>query len=403
MNDGEARILAEHCRGMLLFASDLQWASYDPFDFLLAPMGEQVRRRSPFAARCLVQLGRRSGARLRSVAGIGRHVEAKALADFVHTCAILASRKELEAEWASELIPLLVNRLESVSLTTPSGRAWGLGFPYASRFVSVPAHTPNAYTTVCAMRALMKVATAVDDERMLQLATSGAEFLICDLGVVTRDSTSWFRYWPSYDGYIVNVQALIAGALQELAVVSGEAKFERAATLAARAAVRAQQPDGRFPYAIDDRGRFVDAFHTGFTLEGLAQFEQSAGGPLDPPVKGVLERGMEFLAGHLIDADGWPLRSPHGHPALDGQNVGQLIQTLVICGTATDHLQACAILRRWMTHFDSLRAKRPASLSLRWDIAPVTMACAHLAAALTDGRPQMGERSKGRPEGSAQQ
>lgn len=252
--------------------------------------------------------------------------------------------------------------LARLAVPTANGCGWGLSFPYASRFVSVAAHTPNAYTTISAVAALTEAA-AEGNGAALELAARGARFVLRDLGEV-RGHPGWLRYWPGDDTRIVNVQALIAAAFAELSRATADPALERAARASADAALSTQRDDGSFPYAADERGRFVDAFHTGFVLEGLTRFE----GRTD-----AVERGFSYFRGELVDADGFPRVAPGGPRATDGQNVAQLVQTLLTCGGPAERDEAWRLWESW-----SARANRPESL--RWDIAPVVLAGARLIA-----------------------
>jgi hypothetical protein len=369
--------VVDDCRSALTLAERMEWKSFDPFDLLLSPPFEWVRRRLVFAGRVIVQIGRRSGPGVRRFVGVRPHEEAKSTADLLHACALLAPEP-----WARDAIDPLAERLRRLAIPTPHGHAWGLGFPWASRFVSVPSGAPNAYTTISAVAAL----TRAGDDRHLELARAGAAFISEDLGVVSDGSASWFRYWPNDDSWIVNVQALLAASFQELARLTGAEKLASHAALAARAALRAQRPDGSFPYSMDPRGQFMDAFHTGFVLEGLTRFRQSGGDLADARLDEAIDRGMAFFRSRLVDGEGRPLKAPGGEPVRDGQNVGQLIQTLVVCGNDVDRRQAVEIWRSYRTQ-PWLRAPEAAAqsgtVSLRWDVAPVALALAHLAVALS--------------------
>jgi hypothetical protein len=335
------------CRSAFDFAHACSFAGHDPFDLLLVPGGDLLRRLSPNAARGVVQLGLRTGQRLRRAAGVPRHEEAKAIADFLAAAAALAD--DPEAPWARDAVPALVDRLERLAVTTPNGRGWGLSFPYASRFVSVAARTPNAYTTISVVTALVEAG----GERPLALAHEGARFITRDLGLVD----GWVRYWPGDDTRIVNVQALVAAGFAALPDPEAQAVGEAAAA----AALSAQRPDGSFPYALGPRGDFVDAFHTGFVLEGLAR----AGA-----APAAVASGFEYFEARLLDEQGFPLRSPGGQRADDGQNVAQAIQTLLAC--AGDSERAWRLWEAW--------ASRPRhGSSLRWDVAPMALASARLA------------------------
>lgn len=73
----------------------------------------------------------------------------------------------------------------------------------------------------------------------------------------------------------------------------------------------------------------------------------------------------------------------------DGQNVGQLIQTLVSCGGPIDRQIAGDLWLRWSSE-SSIRGTATRNgrqvASLRWEVGPTVLAGARLAAALTEDR-----------------
>lgn len=368
------------CRSAFESAARSGWRSYDPHDLLLAPIGAGLQRRSSVSARILVQLGMRSGPTLRRVLGVSPHEESKALADFLLASTLLTF--PVGADWASVYRQPLGARLGRLSIAMRNGRGWGLSFPYASRFVSVPAHTPNAYTTICCVAALARAAEG-GVHALLELAVAGARAVTEDIGIVRRGERTWFRYWPGVDTCIVNLQALIAAAFQELGVFVDDDGLIAHARDAAALAIGAQHADGSFPYALDERGQFVDAFHTGFVLEGLTRFQLS-GGVVDGIDESV-SRGFRYLRARLMDASHLPLARPGGKVVRDGQNIGQLVQTLAICGDGQDRALALDLWRHLgpglvgTAHSDVGR-RGPGRRSLRWDVGPIIVAAAHLAA-----------------------
>jgi hypothetical protein len=379
--------IVARCRAAFEVAESVGWRSYDPFDALLVPFGESARGRSPLAARVAVQAGRRSGARLRRLARIKPHEEAKALADFLAASVLLARLPG--GEWASSHHDDLTQRLERLAIRLPHGLAWGLSFPYSSRFVSVPARTPNSYTTICCVEALLDVAERCDGPGQLSLARAGARAISSDLGVVRNGRHSWFRYWPGDDSCIVNVQALVAGGFQRLGSITDDRGLCTQAELAADAVRASQRSDGSFPYSMDGRGQFTDSFHTGFVLEGLTRFHLHAPDGTPPGVQECVDRGMEFLRAHLIGPSHLPRRSPGGPVVRDGQNVGQLIQTLVTCGDARDRRIATEL---WLRSTSDSARRGSAThgdrgvASLRWELGPTVLAGARLACALAADR-----------------
>jgi len=378
--------IVARCRAAFELAASAGWKSYDPFDALLLPFGESARGRSPLLGRIAVQAGRRSGRRLRRLAGIRPHEEAKALADFLAAGARLSRLPA--GGWASSYQHDLTRRLQALSIRLPHGLAWGLSFPYSSRFVSVPARTPNVYTTICCVDALLDAAEDRHDGRALDLARAGARSVSSDLGVVRNGTHCWFRYWPGDDSCIVNVQALVAGCLARLGSLTEDRHLCEQAELAADVVRASQRSDGSFPYSTDGRGQFTDSFHTGFVLEGLTRFRLHGPAASAAGVQECVDRGMEFLRTQLIGPSHLPRRSPGGRVVRDGQNVGQLIQTLVTCGDARDRRIATEVWLRWTSQSPAGGTTQGSRhmTSLRWEVGPTVLAGARLASALAEDR-----------------
>jgi hypothetical protein len=178
----------------------------------------------------------------------------------------------------------------------------------------------------------------------------------------------------------VNVQALVAGCFQRLGSMIDDRRLCAQAELAVDVVRASQRADGSFPYSTDRRGEFTDSFHTGFVLEGLTRFGLLAPNSSGTGALECVERGMEFLRTRLIGPSHLPRSSPGGRIARDGQNVGQLIQTLAACGDTRDRRAAADLWRRWTS--ESSTGTRAASL--RWEVGPIVLAGAHLAADLAD-------------------
>ena len=127
----------------------------------------------------------------------------------------------------------------------------------------------------------------------------------------------------------------------------------------------------------------------GFVLEGLARFCQHAPRASAAGVEECVQRGMEFLRAQLIGPSHLPRRSPGGRVVRDGQNVGQLIQTLLTCGDAREKRVATDLWLRWTSEPSGGQAA-PQSVSrgasLRWEVGPTVLAGARLASALAGDR-----------------
>jgi hypothetical protein len=354
-----------------------EWRSHDPYDALLSPLARRLPQISPLVARVVQQVGRRSSVGLRRLLRVPQHEESKTLADFLQAAVILVGLGEA---WSKDYVPTLSARLRDRAIATASGCAWGNAFPYASRYVAVPADEPNIYTTTAACQALLDSYELAGDEESLEAAVLGTRYIRQDLGSFTYEGTSWLRYFASTDAPIVNVQASAASLFARVGRRQSDDELLEAGDQAAQTVLTAQRADGRWTYSVDGRGDFVDGFHTGFTLQGLVEYAAHREAGEAAAVDVAVVAGLAYFKEHLLTADGLPRGFADGAPTRDGQTLAQAIQTLVVCGRGSDQATAKRI---WAQTDEQLQRGR--FLALRWSVAPFALATAHLLRATSGG------------------
>lgn len=363
--------LVESVRPAFELAERLRWKSHDPFDALLSPLGPPLQAASRLGARALVQAGKRSGTAFRRILRVPEHEEAKTFADFLGAAALLAGH----ADWAAASVDDLARRLRAAAV----GRGWGYAFPYASRFVNAGRDVPNLYVTTAACQALLDRHDLDGDGAALGAALDGCRFILDDLGWIEHGGRPWLRYWPESDSAVVNVQASGASLLARAARASGDDRFAHAADRAVEAVLSTQRDDGSWLYSADGRGDFVDGFHTGFTLQGLVEYAARSSDGLD--VSDAIARGFAYFEQHLLTPEGLPRGFADGKPGLDGQNVAQCIQTLVVCGGPAAREPALELWRRFIRGLLTGESRPRSYPALRWDFGPAVLATAHLVPA----------------------
>jgi hypothetical protein len=312
---------------------------------------------------------------LRRLLRVPLHEEPKTLADFLQAAAILG---RLGEAWSTEHASELSTRLRDRAIATRTGYAWGNAFPYASRFIAVPADEPNIYTTTAACQALLDDYEFAGREESLQAALLGTRFMLRDLGSFTFEGRSWLRYFAGTNAPIVNVQASASSLLARAGGIRLDDELLEAADRAAQTVIAAQRADGSWTYSVDGRGDFVDGFHTGFTLQGLVEYAASRKTGESAAVAAAVATGFAYFKEHLLTADGRARGFADGAASHDGQTLAQAIQTLVVCGRDSDLATAGRV---WLQCDEQLqRARLPA---LRWSVAPFALATAHVLRTLT--------------------
>jgi hypothetical protein len=366
----------------------LDWKSYDPYDILLSPATRLVHKRSPLAARVLLQLGKRSGSQLRRLLKVPVHEEPKALADFAQGAALLARSGE---RWAMDYVRELSSRLVGQAVSTSAGCGWGVQFPWVSRFGRMEAGEPNIYTTTVVCQALLDDYELEQRLASLEAAIGGVRFILGGLGSLTHRGRAWLRYTASSTSPIINVQASSASLFARMVEHCSDAGLLEAADHAAEAVVASQRADGSWTYSDDGRGDFVDGFHSGFTLQGLHEYAVRRKEHSIPGTVRAIEVGFSYFKEHLLMPDGRPRGFADGRISLDGQNLAQAIQTLLVCGDAPD---AGTAARIWQLGFGQPELDNASFPALRWSIGPSVLATAFLFRAAASPRGSSGSQAR---------
>ena len=352
------------------------WRSNDPFDLLRSPYAKVVSG-SDLLARVWIQLGKRTGESTRRLLRVPEATEPKAISDFLRAAMVLATEGDDAYRPIGER---LAGTLASLQVPSPNGGGWGLTFPYASRFGRITANDPNIYTTLNACQALLDAGDCLEGISFDASVDRARRFLLDDLGFLSYGGHCWLRYSRGGTSPIVNVQASAADFFARLAAGRDDEAAAAIADGCAATVIAAQSHDGSWPYSADGRASFIDGYHTGFTIEGLAGYADRRG---DDRVEGTLEAvaaGMAYFKAHLVDEESRPLDFADGRPTDDPQTAAQCAQTLVLCGEEPDRERAGAVWRIAVAGHLDPEAQR--LVSFRWSVGPSVLATAHIWAEL---------------------
>lgn len=258
-----------------------------------------------------------------------RLVHTKTISDMLSIYSLRYSHMQdvAVAEKAREMLRLLLDR----RIETEKGTGWGLNFPYATRFIDADTRTPNLYNTVNSLSSILDFYSVWPDGSIKSIAMSVADFILNDLGLVAEpDGCAWIRYYPGQRHPTFNVNALAAACFVKANLLLGQEVVSESIIHGLIDTLKKyQNPDGSWYYAVSDKGRWVDGFHTGFILESLAFVSFSAGERCR--LQEVVTKALEFYRRMLFTSDGFPCYYPgHKYP-VESQNSAQAIQTLANC------------------------------------------------------------------------
>lgn len=181
---------------------------------------------------------------------------------------------------------------------------WGYPFDWVTQTGTIKAWTPFITSTPYMYEAFRDVYAIDRNGRWRDICRSIAQHAATDIKdyPVAEDAAS-AGYSPiDPKGGVVNAAAYRAWLLTAAADDFGEEHYWRLAQRNIAFVVRAQKPDGSWPYSAGDTRDFVDHFHTCFVLKALAKIERQRPGTCGEAIR----RGVEYYVANLFDEDKLP-------------------------------------------------------------------------------------------------
>jgi polysaccharide biosynthesis protein VpsJ len=300
------------------------FCGWDPYDALNGRRLPPSLVSSPLGRRLTVQAVKRCPRPMQPLIGVAPEVDAYTLGHALLGCARLFHAGRLPS--AAEHAMRLARRLEDMAVNGAGTVAWGYHFPVHTRFFSYESSTPNLIVTAFVAKGFAEATRAGLLEARDDLA--GAVRFILEALPRTTDATGQcFGYVPGEPAAVHNANLLAALVLCEAAELCGEEAWVGEALSCARFTVARQAGDGSWPYSEEPYGRWIDGFHTGFVLEGLARVVRATG---DAALRRSLERGLAFYVAQLFGPRGEPKYYPHRAWPLDALSAAQGVETLQV-------------------------------------------------------------------------
>lgn len=181
------------------------------------------------------------------------------------------------------------------------GACWGLNFPWMTKAGYYPSTTPFITHTPYCVEALLRYSDITHDKKSLETALSVLNFMECDLAVLYQDAhTLALSYGPGYERRIVvnaNSYAMMLYALFASKISDNLHLLERATRLF-KYLVNQQNNDGSwYYYADNDKGNFIDCFHSCFILKNLVKYGKLTNIDVLSPVN----KGLAYIINNFID------------------------------------------------------------------------------------------------------
>jgi hypothetical protein len=310
-------------------------AGYDPFDGLNSRFFQALPLKNSRVARLAwTQFHKRSPSNFRTLVGIPRERNAKAIALFA-LAALADFRRDPTKENEIEARELL-DDLIWMGLKGFSGACWGYNFDWQSRSFFAPRGTPTIVPTAFAARALCEAAEVLSREEYLPFARTICDFILNDLKRTeeTKDEVC-FSYSPLDQTRVFNASLLAGETLATIGKLLGEASLIEWARRTALYVVRRQQQDGSWAYGADSHQSWSDNFHTAYILTSLSRIDAALSEPgavatgSSHQFDSALRRGYDFWTERFFLGNGWPKYFPDRLYPADIHSTASAIVALV--------------------------------------------------------------------------
>ncbi|HEX2920169.1 MAG TPA: delta-aminolevulinic acid dehydratase [Bacteroidales bacterium] len=303
------------------------YKGYDPYDGLNSALFRSIPfvSKNRFAKLAWIQLFKRSPVNLRSLTGVEKGYNSKAISLFLSAfCNIYRADKRPEY---LEKVNFFAEKLIELRNTSWSGSSWGYNFDWQARAFFQPKNMPTVVATTFAGCALADAYDVTNTKLYLDHSRSACDFILRDLNRSYADDGSYaFSYSPVDKSIVYNASLLGSRLLSRVYSYTHEDELSRNSRLSMIYCCSHQHDDGSWPYGKYDFHRWIDNFHTGFNLECISDYIKFTG---DKTFEENLNKGLDYYLTNFITNNGVPKYYNNSVYPIDIHSAAQLIVTSI--------------------------------------------------------------------------
>jgi len=341
--------LAEKIKGSLNILTDYcvkeGFKGWDPYDGLNSSLFQSVPllARSRYARLAWIQFFKRSPLNFRTLAGVKKDFNPKALGLFLSGYCNLY-KKGHEEEYL-EMIGYFSDLIRKKTAVNYRGACWGYNFDWQAKAFFQPANTPTVVATTFIGSALLDAYEITKDESLLALARSACDFIAGDLNRTTDDKGNFaFSYSPLDHTVVFNASLLGSRMLSRVYSFTRETDLIEMARRSVEFCCRYQNDDGSWSYGTLDFHSWVDNFHTGYNIECISEYMNYSG---DYGYRDNLAQGFNYYIKTFFTQDGISKYYNNSVYPVDIHSPAQLIITLARLGKLDEFEELVCTVLSW--------------------------------------------------------
>jgi hypothetical protein len=298
---------------LLAYIEKEEFKGYDPYDTLNSwvPFGWLGRWGKPIG----IQIQKRNPINIRSLIGIKKDYNPKAIGLLLHSYSLMYQKKPTEE--IKSKIDFLFNWLLENRTKGFKHFCWGYNFDWASSVKLLLAFSPTIVVSGFIAKGMIAYYEAFKDPKALEVLKSIGQFIEEDLDVSEDESGICFSYSTIEVDCCYNASML---GSELFAFLYKETKIDRYKDLAIRSTnfvVDKQKADGRWNYSIKletGKERTQIDFHQGYVVDSLANVMKYIPDSTEKYLP-YLEKGIAYYQKNQFLANGQSLyRVPSKYP-----------------------------------------------------------------------------------------
>lgn len=188
-----------------------------------------------------------------------------------------------------------------------SGDCWGYHYTWQDPGFCAPTNTPNAVVTSFVCESFLDLYRATLDRQYLDAVGRCIPFFTGDLTLLKDEPEELcLAYMPlPMTMRVMDVSILIGSVIAQYVELSGQSQHQSTATRLVNYVAQQQTGEGAWFYTDPPSASHIrhDNYHTGFILDALWRYMAASNNYRWKP---RYDRGLEFYARHLFNADGSP-------------------------------------------------------------------------------------------------
>lgn len=325
---------------------------YDPFDGLNSAFFNSIPfiSKNRLARLIWIQTFKRSPINLRSITGIKKDYNPKALALFLSGYCNLYKLSPQD-EYLKKII-FLSEKILTLTNYEWSGSCWGYNFDWQARAFFQPKHTPTVVATTFIGSALLDAYEITNNKKLLLTVRSACDFILKDLNRTYDNKGNFaFSYSPLDRSIVFNASLLGSRLLARVYSFTKETVLIEASKKSVTYCCKFQKSDGSWSYGTHHFHHWIDNFHTGYNLECIADYIKYS---RDNTNVEELKRGFSYYINTFFTSEGICKYYNNSIYPIDVHAPAQLIITLARLGKFEENLEMIEKVLTWtINHMQS--------------------------------------------------